>query len=538
MVGAVFSMQGLGQLTAAVVALIVAAGFRGSYINITDASLCDFDCRVAADRSWRIIVGVGVVPACIALYYRITIPETPRYTFDVQLDVEKADADIRAYVSSGNAKTINDDGGVSQTRIRPLSTQTLNVPRASWGDLVSYFSEWKHLQVLIGTSMSWFFLDLAFYGLTLNNTIILQAIGYGHGKTLYDTLYNQAVGMIIITCAGGLPGYWFAVFIVDTVGRKPLQLLGFLLLAIVFCILGFLHDGLSEPAMLGLYIVAMFLFNAGPNTTTFLVAGECFPTRYRSTAHGISAAMGKLGAVIAQIISIPLLRTPAKDDGCVGRACTPTLDRLLQLFALFMLFGLLMSLLIPETKGLTLEELSGETRTSYNAGCNGSISLSSEKRRSWNPFRGGRPAGFLYPRDELGLVTSSASDNTRGRMSPSPSRARASTTASVSSQQQSHQRGRSYKSRLFWRRRRRTRAYSDETDDIALSSRGSAGLQQQQQQPDSAVQEPGPLDRHLETHVPTWGAGWGRIDRGRRVVSMQDVHLHDVGALLNTETTK
>ena len=29
--------------------------------------------------------------------------------------------------------------------------------------------------------------------------------------------------------------------------------------------------------------------------------GEAFPTRYRSTGHGISAASGKLGAVIAQV---------------------------------------------------------------------------------------------------------------------------------------------------------------------------------------------------------------------------------------------
>ena len=38
----------------------------------------------------------------------------------------------------------------------------------------------------------------------------------------------------------------------------------------------------------------------GPNATTFIVPGECFPTRYRSTYYGISAASGKLGAVIAQ----------------------------------------------------------------------------------------------------------------------------------------------------------------------------------------------------------------------------------------------
>ena len=46
--------------------------------------------------------------------------------------------------------------------------------------------------------------------------------------------------------------------------------------------------------------------NAGPNTTTFVIPGEIFPTRYRSTAHGISAGSGKLGAIIAQVMAFKL----------------------------------------------------------------------------------------------------------------------------------------------------------------------------------------------------------------------------------------
>lgn len=50
-----------------------------------------------------------------------------------------------------------------------------------------------------------------------------------------------------------------------------------------------------------LYCLSNFFQNFGPNTTTFVIPGEAFPTRYRSTAHGISAASGKFGAVIAQV---------------------------------------------------------------------------------------------------------------------------------------------------------------------------------------------------------------------------------------------
>jgi PHS family inorganic phosphate transporter-like MFS transporter len=108
---------------------------------------------MAADRAWRIIVGVGAIPACLALYYRITIPETPRYTFDVQNDVEKADADIKAYVSSKS----NSDYERRFSRSR-ISDTSLDIPRASWADVFAYFGEWKNFKILIGTTMSWFFL--------------------------------------------------------------------------------------------------------------------------------------------------------------------------------------------------------------------------------------------------------------------------------------------------------------------------------------------------------------------------------------------
>lgn len=144
---------------------------------------------------------------------------------------------------------------------------------------------------------------------------------------------------------------------VDTIGRKTIQLMGFIILTIVFIIIGFAYDPLlkSNNGLLGLYVVAQFFFNFGPNATTFIVPGECFPTRYRSTSHGISAASGKVGAIIAQCVFGPLVHKGAKNS-----SDTPWLKHVMQIFALFMLCGVFTSLLIPETKRKTLEELSGE----------------------------------------------------------------------------------------------------------------------------------------------------------------------------------
>ncbi|TVY35995.1 Repressible high-affinity phosphate permease [Lachnellula subtilissima] len=390
MMAAVFSMQGTGQLAAAIVALITTVTFKGSFVNTTSSfSTCHEACQKAGDRAWRVIMGFGAVPACFALYWRLTIPETPRYTFDVARDIEKAQADIEAYINNKSNGSV--DSIVSKKTKQRLG-KNLVAPKASWNDAFGYFSQWKNFKVLFGTTASWFFLDLAYYGLGLNNSIVLNAIGYGTGHTIYHTLLNTALGSLILACAGSIPGYWLSVFTVDTLGRKSIQVIGFFILTGLFCVIGFAYNALSSGAFLAFYILAQLFFNFGPNTMTFLIPGECFPTRYRSTGHGLSAAFGKIGAIIAQVMAPPLLNKGAP-EGCKGAACQPWLPHLMQIFALFMLCGTLVSFLVPETKGRTLEELAGE-RTDEQL--NGNVTTRS-KRNWWNyssPFRGGRPAGF------------------------------------------------------------------------------------------------------------------------------------------------
>ncbi|KAI2851263.1 hypothetical protein CBS147320_4475 [Aspergillus niger] len=317
-------------------------------------------CQLAVDKMWRVVSGFGAVPACLALYYRLTIPETPRYTFDVARDLLKADEDVEAYIL-GKHEGHPDE--VKRVAVLQSADIRLRTPRASWSDFCSHFTTWKHGKVLLGTAGSWFFLDVAFYGLGLNNSIILTAIGWNGGGTVYEYFYRNAVGNLILICAGAIPGYWVTVGTVDRLGRKPIQMTGFVILTIIFIVIGFAYEPLkkSDHGLLALYVVAQFFFNFGPNATTFIVPGECFPTRYRSTSHGISAASGKVGAIIAQCVFGPLAHRGAK--GGVNSSDTPWLNHVMQIFALFMLCGCLTSLLIPETKRLTLEYLSGEEPT-------------------------------------------------------------------------------------------------------------------------------------------------------------------------------
>lgn len=97
MLSSVFFFQPLGQLAASLVALIVTACFKGSLTagfqsNTGESSSgnlytynCyqDQNCVRTVDIMWRIIIGLGVVPLVLALWFRLAILESPRYTADV-----------------------------------------------------------------------------------------------------------------------------------------------------------------------------------------------------------------------------------------------------------------------------------------------------------------------------------------------------------------------------------------------------------------------------------------------------------------------
>jgi PHS family inorganic phosphate transporter-like MFS transporter len=79
--------------------------------------------------------------------------------------------------------------------------------------------------------------------LGLNSSIILQAIGFGAAPTkgtqgVFDNLHNICVGNLILSAAGLIPGYYFSFAFIDFWGRKPIQLMGFTILTILFMTMG------------------------------------------------------------------------------------------------------------------------------------------------------------------------------------------------------------------------------------------------------------------------------------------------------------
>ncbi|KDE09185.1 hypothetical protein MVLG_00507 [Microbotryum lychnidis-dioicae p1A1 Lamole] len=354
MMTAVFASQGWGQLSAALVSLVCLAAFKKQIL--ADDPLYPRH----LDFVWRLLIGLGAVPGGVALYFRLTIPETPRFTMDIERNVKQASTDVDAFLSTG---------GYVHDYEQPQAVK-VEAPVASRRDFIAHFSKWENGKVLLGCAYSWFALDVAFYGLGLNSSIILGAIGYGNVSSgtpqfiRYQTLHNLSIGNIILSVAGLIPGYWVSFLFIDSWGRKPIQIMGFCFLVVTLSAMGFGYHKLKDNApgaFVALYCLTNFFQNFGPNTTTFVVPGEVFPTRYRSTAHGISAASGKFGAIVAQIMAFKL-----KDRGGAPGS-NNWVNHVLQIFALFMLTGLFSTFLIPETKGKSLEELSNEPQDEFIA---------------------------------------------------------------------------------------------------------------------------------------------------------------------------
>lgn len=130
---------------AALVALVIVAAFKNSLMHDDPTVLRH------VDFMWRLLIGLGCIPACIALYFRLTIPETPRFTMDIERNVQQAASDVENFLTSGTY-VVDPDAVV----------QRAQAPKASRRDFAAYFSKWENLKVLIGTSWSWFALDVRF----------------------------------------------------------------------------------------------------------------------------------------------------------------------------------------------------------------------------------------------------------------------------------------------------------------------------------------------------------------------------------------
>ncbi|EQD71018.1 General substrate transporter, partial [mine drainage metagenome] len=121
-------------------------------------------------------------------------------------------------------------------------------------------------------------------------------------------------------------------------------------------LLGFVPSLIALGApFVAIYGLTFLFGNIGPNTTTFVIPTEVFPTQYRGTGHGFAAGSGKIGAAIGTLFFGGLIAVWGADG--------------MMLFLGFIaVLGVLVTLaFIPETKGRTLEVTSRQTEALVGA---------------------------------------------------------------------------------------------------------------------------------------------------------------------------
>src|SRR6266851_7901073 len=194
LVGMVFGTQALGLIVGPLIALaLLGAG--------------------ASDGvAWRVMLGLGAVPAAAVIYLRRKMPESPRYQIQVQRRANLAAAQISDF--TGGQVSGNGSAGPGQEM-----------------GLRAFLTNRRWLIMLAGTAGTWFLLDYAYYGNTISTPQILSLISPNA-----STMTKIAIQLAIFVVAA-VPGYVLAIARLDRIGHRRLQLLGFAMMAVCFLII-------------------------------------------------------------------------------------------------------------------------------------------------------------------------------------------------------------------------------------------------------------------------------------------------------------
>jgi MFS family permease len=194
------------------------------------------------------------------------------------------------------------------------------------------------LLLLAGTAGSWFVFDYAYYGNTLSLPAILKEVDPT------ATLEQKLAWTLGIFVVFALPGYILAVAKMDRIGHRRLQFLGFGVMAVAFGTLAvFAHLTTVVVPFLAIFGLSYFFTEFGPNMTTFVLPSEVYPVSTRTTGHGISAGVGKLGAFVGVFV-VPQLQTHVGLRGMLVVAAGAAV------------LGVALTCLVPETSGRSLDD--------------------------------------------------------------------------------------------------------------------------------------------------------------------------------------
>lgn len=319
MMASIFLMQSVGRVLAVGIGL-------GSLQRIlmdknlgpdqTDDAAHDATIKIAVDMVWRIVIGMGGVIALVAVGLRFIIPESPRYYSGIQKDLNKAARAVQQV--GGKAEDVRSELSVSSGAAR--HSHRGEEPTPWFRSAIKYLKGggWRRLTTM---SIIWLLLDVCFYGTSLDSPATLNALWLRSrpqttsdwnqdpgwpSATIQEILEENAVRSLLLSSLASLAGSVLAIPVVHYANRNRLLIGTSFALTLLFIATGISvlkkYGQSNHQVSMVFFALAQFMFNLGPNTLTFILPAEIFPTVFRGTFYGISAAFGKLGAILIRAI--------------------------------------------------------------------------------------------------------------------------------------------------------------------------------------------------------------------------------------------
>lgn len=329
---------GVGIVAVAVplyVAEIVPAKDRGKYVTFFQLLLTFgivmayfVDLFFTASGNWRGMFAVVLLPAFILFFGMLLLPESPRWLL-TQHRVHEARNILQRIRSC--QKTVEED-------IRAIQNGLQNT-EGSWRELFSrqfWLPTFTAISIAIFNQLTGINSFLQYAPLILKNA--------GVQSDVVTMLGSAGIGILNFLCT------LIAIMLIDSVGRRPLLLVGVFGVMFSEIYLGVISSlQLSESAaslllLSGLFAFIVF-FAIGPGVVVWLAISELFPTRVRGKGIALCLFFNSLAATLLATFFLPMSHK-------LGMSET------YWLFALFTFgYGVLTYFCLPETKTRSLEDI-------------------------------------------------------------------------------------------------------------------------------------------------------------------------------------
>jgi len=274
---------------------------------------------------WRYMFLSGAIPAGLFLLLLLFVPETPRY---LMLNGDEA-----------GARAVLAKIGTVEEGEREITEIRASLSEHHSGRLFSYGA----LLIFIGIMLSVFQQFVGINVMLYYAPEIFKNVGFDTNASLFQTIIVGAVNLIFTVVA---------ILTVDRLGRKPLQIIGALVMAVAMFALGGAFalqiKGVMALLCMLLYI-AGFAVSWGP--VVWVLLSEIFPNQVRGKAMAVAVAAQWIANFVVSW-TFPILNDNPYLLNAFHHGFAYWIYGVMSLLA-----ALFMWKLVPETKGCTLEEM-------------------------------------------------------------------------------------------------------------------------------------------------------------------------------------